>query len=272
MKKRLLLIGMHLLPFSAWPLHHCPWLGNLMEFEFDAAYTYSRFTHVQNASPQLKHPSNNQFLDFALGFTPLETLDVQLEMEFAHTPRQAWGYQSTIAQVRQLWLDDVMGDPISLVFGVSVREVSSRSLKDVSCPYHARVNYEGNLAIGKEWSEDWYWQMRTYAYGAFGVGNKGSPWITSILAVEGNYEDRHQGKLFAEGYFGLGGRNHVDPHHFHGWGKYHHQSIDIGIRYRYLTQIWGNFSISYAYRVWAHTYPEHVNTILLRYELPFSFL
>ena len=129
---------------------------------------------------------------------------MQVEVEFADTPRQSFGWRSVALQGRYLWLNDVEGDPYSLISALNVREVSGHSVRDVSSPYHYYLNFEFNSAIGKEWSKEGLWTMHTYALGAIGMANRGSPWLRGMGAWEANIQDRHRFLLDIEGYFGLG--------------------------------------------------------------------
>jgi hypothetical protein len=249
-----------------------PWLGNEWEFQFDAAYTYSHYPNVQNGHPALRRSSNDQLLTFDLGtvvMTP--NLDIQLEAEFADTPRQRWGVRSTAAQVRYQWLNDIPGDdPVSLTTGANLRFVARHSLHDVSCPYHSDVNFELNASLGKEWSRCASWSWRSFAFGGVGIANHGSPWLRALFAIEKNQQNCHQYGLFAGGYFGFGGQRKVRTRHFDGYGKIHHQSIDLGLGYRYLLGLYGSLSFNYAYRVFARSFPEHVNFFTVAYNIPFS--
>jgi hypothetical protein len=248
-----------------------PWLDVLGQFHFEAAYAYSRYNKVQGAHPGLKHPSNDQLLAFDLGVVPWPNWDADIDMEFAQTPRLAWGFRSVGGQVRYQWLDDIIGDPVSLTTGLNLRYASWRALSDVSCPYHSTWNAEFNASVGKEWEQMAYWVTRVFAFGGVGIANHGSPWLRGIAAVQANQKDKHQYTVFAAGYFGFGRRQDIDIRHFHGYGSIHHQSVDLGIGYRYSFGIWGSLSLEYAYRVYAHAFPAHVNWFAISYRLPFSF-
>jgi hypothetical protein len=168
-------------------------------------------------------------------------------------------------------MNDVCGDPLSWTTGLSVRGVTRHSLKDVSCPYSSDVNFELNTALGKEWSQGPYWTTHLWGLLGAGIANHGSPWVRALAVCEKNWNDRHRAGLFAEGYFGFGELEHVSIQHFDGWGKYHHQSVDVGIDYRYHTDTWGEFTLAYTRRVYAHVFPEHVNFFTIMYQVPFSF-
>ena len=259
-----------LFPLVASTLETKPWLGTVWEFDFSAAYTYSRFSRVDGASAQLKHPFNDQLVTLDIGFTPSEMWDVRAEVEVVNTPRQSWGYRSAAVQGRVQWLDDISGDPLSLTSGLNMREVSTVSLRDISCPYHSVVDFELTTAIGKEWSKGCHWTMRTWGNVGIGMANRGYPWLSAQGVVEKNWNNHHRAILFADGYIGFGPKQHVDVNHFHGWAKYHHQSVDLGVGYQYHFDLWGDITVSYAYRVFAHTFPERVNFFTIAYQVPFS--
>ncbi len=247
-----------------------PWFDSVCEFSFATEYTYSRYHHVQDASVQLTHPSNDQLLRLNLGFTPSEIWDIQAEIEFVDTPRQRFSYRSAAIQARILWFNDIVGDPVSWTTGLNIREVSDKSLSDVSCPYHAMVDFELTTAIGKEWSKGPDWTSRTWGNIGLGTANEGSPWLRGLWVFQKNWSNRHRAIVFAHGYFGFGTKQRVNVDHFNGWAKFHHQSIDLGLGYQYHFDLWGDITLSYARRIYAHSFPEHVNFFTIAYEVPFS--
>lgn len=262
---------MLVLPCAIYPFYEQPWLGNVWECDLSMDFTYSRYREIQGASKQLSAPSNDKLGTFDLRLTPSERWDVQLEVQFADTPRQSLGLRSTAAQGRIVWMNDLSGDPISWTSGLQIRKVTRHSLKDVSCPYHSYVNIELNSSVGKEWSTGPFWTTHLWGLFAIGLANHGSPWLRGLGVFEKNWDNRHRAVLFVEGYFGLGDKQHVDVDHFDGWGKFHHQSIDLGASYRYHFAIWGEIAMTYMRRVYSHTFPENVNFFTLSYTIPFSF-
>lgn len=247
-----------------------PWLGDVYQFQFLATYGYSHYPNVQNASVPLKKASNDQLLAGSLEWVFGECWDGEMEAEFVNTPRQPWGYRSSAIQLRYLWLNDIQCDPISLLTGLVIRNVNSRSLKDVSSPYHANMDFEINTSLGREWCTRRELLLRLFGFFGVGLGNRGSPWIKGQLAFQGDLLNRHQGQLFALGYFGFGSKTRVDTEHFWGWAKYRHQSIDLGASYRYLLDYWGSISLDFSYRPFARTFPKQLFALYLTYTLPFS--
>jgi hypothetical protein len=265
------LCALFLVPAACFSLETRPWLGNVWEFTFDAAFAYSRYHKVQNASVQLSAPSNDRVLAFDGGLTISPSIDAQVEIEFADTPRQSWGLRSTAIQGRYLWLDDISGDPVSFNTGINIRGVSRHSLKDVSCPYASDVNIELTASVGKEWSKEGDWTWRTWGFAALGIANHGLPWTRELIVGEGNWQNTHRFALFTLGDFGFGKEQHANVRHFDGWGKFHHQSIDLGAVYGYHCGVWGTLSLSYFYRVFARNFPDDFFQVTLNYEVPFSF-
>jgi len=253
-----------------YALEEAPWYGNVYEFKFIGGYEYNFFKHVSNATRALKSTFNTQVFSAGLDFTAPETWNWETELEFADTTPISFGYRSFALQVRKLWLDDVACDPISLSTGLVYRDASGRMRKALSTPYHARANFEFHTSIGKEWNRGCYWNFRTFATAAIGQGSQGSPWLRGDLFLWWNLQDCHQFSIFGLSYFGLGDKRKVPTKHFDGWSKIGHQSIELGLSYRYFFRCYGNLRFDYMYRVYARSYPEKVNCFRLTYELPFS--
>ena len=268
MRKRLFLLPF--LASSLWGLEIKPWFHNTWEFIFTSSYSYGRFNSVQNGRPQLKKPFNENLVSFDLEFSPSPNWDFDTDIEFAATTAESLGVRSGAIQARYLWLDDVLGDPVSLTTGLSIRGVSGRSLRDISCPYHFHLNFEAHAAVGKEWDQRFDWQMRVYGLGAIGMANSGYPWTRAFGMVEGNIQCKHRLGLFTEGYFGFGHHKQVRTKRFNGYADIRHRSIDAGIQYTYVFEIWGQLSLAYAHRFYARSFPEKVNFFTLSYTLPFS--
>lgn len=264
-------IALIALPLSLQALDTEPWFRELFEFELSAAYTYSNYTRVQHSVHPLKHPSNDQDLLFGLSLPFSESMSADIELEFAETPRQVMNVRSGAIQARYLWLDDILGDPVSLTTGVVMRGVPSHALNDISCPYHNNFNFEINSAVGKEWAQGRFWQMHAYGVVALGIANRGAPWTRVNLTFQYNMRDIHNFEVFTNGYWGFGTRKDVNIKHFNSYAHIAHQSLDLGVGYRYDMNYWGALSFEYAYRLYALSFPQGVNFVTLRYQFPFSF-
>lgn len=270
MLNRWIALSLVTLPSLALCLDEEPWFGDVYEFRADSGFSYSYFNHVQGAITQPSHASNNYLVFGGMGFTPSEDIDVDLDIELARTPRQNFSFRSGAMQARYRFLDDISGDPVSVVAGFNMRGVGAKSVKDISSPYASYLNFELTAAVGKEHTYQSTWTLRGYGLAAIGLAVHGYPWVRAYGSFEGNYQDTHRGCVFTEGYFGCGGKEHVNVNHFRGWGYVQHDSIDIGVAYKYKFNLWGMLSIAYSCRVFAHNYPEYEQRATIRYDIPFS--
>lgn len=250
-------------------LEQRPWFGNPFEWIFKADYTYYRFSDVDNSICPLSSPSDNHLVRLDMLFSP-PSWNTTAEAELIESPFQPFSWRSFALQAEKQWLDDIAGDPFSFATGANIRAVSTKSLRDVGCPYHANGNLELTASLGKEWSQGVFWTNRIYGVGAVGFGNRGSPWFRGLVSYGYNREDRHRLRLWAETYLGTGSQKEIDIDNFDGYGKIAHRSIDVGIGYAYFLRIWGSFHFEYARTVFARSFPERTNFFTFRYELPFS--
>ena len=264
------LIAACLCTLSLTAFEYQPWFHEILEFQWQNAYMWRHYNDVDSGFNPTNYSSTDQWIDTGFQVSPFPTIDAQIEMNFADTDKHSWSYLSTAMYVRYLLLDDVAGDPISWTVGGLIRLVNSHFLNDVSIPYHANLNLELNTAIGKEFDELYNWVFRIWGLAGAGIGNRGAPWITTMLNVEGNAGPQNMFQAFLDGYFGLGGKSGVNVDNFPSYANLSHQSLDLGFRYRYTFDVWGAISAAYAFRVFARNYPEYAHTVRVEYRLPFS--
>ncbi len=260
-----------LLPLLGSSLEMQPWFGDIYEFHFLGNYSYSRFNKVQNGTPQLTSPFQANVVYLGLDFSPSPEWSIDTDLQFADTTKQSFNFRTAAAQARYLWLDDIVGDRVSLATGASIRLTNTRSLKDVSCPSYGNVDFELNFSIGKEYDATDCWRFRFWGYGAVGHANRGSPWVKAIASIETNYNDAHKFAIYAYGTNAYGRHTHVLIDNFHGYAKIREKSIDLCFRYGYRVGVYGTLRFEYQRRVLAKSYPQNVNTFIFGYLLPFSF-
>jgi hypothetical protein len=259
-----------LLPISLMGLDRLPWFCNLWEFTFTPTYTYSEYPSIQNGVPHHQQTSHDHVLAFDLAVPPTPNLQIETEVEFADTPRQSMGLRSLAFQARYLWLDDLLGDPVSFTTGAVIRGVSRHSVKDVSCPYHSYLNFELNSAVGCEWNHSFEWRFRTFGGASIGIANHGYPWLSAFAIIEGQMFHAHRLGLLLDGYMGFGPHKDVFIDHFNGYASIEHRNIDAGLKYTYVFEVWGQLSLAYTRRLYARSFPEKVNFFTISYMLPFS--
>jgi hypothetical protein len=258
------------LPFGAMALEVQPWFGDVYEFHLLSSFAYSWFNSVENAVPAFDRFFQSYLGYLGLDFSPSPVWSVDTDIQFADTTAMSFNFRTAAVQARYLWLDDIIGDPVSFATGASIRATSSPALRDVCCPSHGNVDFELNFALGKEFEGSDSWLFRAWCFGAVGHANRGSPWVRAIASLETNYDDRHKWALYAYGINGYGRHVHVDVDHFYGYEKVREKAIDLGLRYGYRIGVWGTLRLEYIRRVLAKSAPERVNTFVLSYLLPFS--
>lgn len=247
-----------------------PYLSELAEFYLRPSYTYRYYPDIEGGFNPDKYASHDHLVDINLGVRFLPRWEVQAEVDFAATRDMDFGLRRTGAQVRYLVFDDLEGDPVALAVGATLFYVPTRNLRDVSSPYHAQGNGELGASLGKEVSYREEWLARVYGFFGVGTGNRGFPWLRALMVTTLQWQNRHQLRFFAEGYFGLGNRERINVGNFNGYAKIQHHSVDIGTSYHYLFRMWGSLGVKYAYRVYAHAFPERAHMATVEYCLPFS--
>ncbi|MBI5272670.1 MAG: hypothetical protein HY861_01645 [Chlamydiia bacterium] len=269
--KRLVVAGCLCFASAGSAIEEQPWFGDVYEFHFLGSYSYSWFNSVQNSEPPFHQFFQSNLIYGGLDFSPAPVWNIDADIQFADTSAVDFSFRTSALQARYLWLDDIIGDPISFTTGASMRLTSTNSLTDVSCPSHGNMDFEINAALGKELDALDTWRFRAWVFGALGHANRGSPWVRGTAALEMNVHDIHKWALYADGINGYGGRTHIDVERFSGYAKVREKAIDLGIRYGYGIGVWGTLRVNYIRRVLAKTAPKNVNTLVLSYLLPFSF-
>lgn len=263
-------IALFFFPAIAFAFVVDPWMTTVGELQFRSAYSYRYYPSVDRGFNPSSYNSHDHFIDLNLGVQFWPRWEAQIETDFLSTRKLDWGTQRVGGQIRYQLLDDVAGDLVSLTLGGQIFYVPTRTLRDVSSPYHAQGNFELGLAVGKEIDQLYHWICRFWGFLGAGIANRGSPWLRPLLAIETKIAESHKFKLFSEGYFGFGDKNRVDIDHFKGYARIEHRSIDIGLNYTYLFKIWGALGLEYTYRVYAYAFPHHAQTMRIEYRLPFS--
>ena len=247
-----------------------PWFGDVYEFHYTESYAFSRFNTVQGGTPQLTSPFNSNLIYTSLEFCPSSDWSVDGDVQLADTTAMPFNFRSAALQLRYLWYDDIVGNPVTLNTGINCRVTNESSLHDISCPSHANVDFELNFALGREFDPSDVWRWRLWCYGALGQANRGSPWVRAVAAIETNINEKHKWGVFAIGSNGYGRHPHVSTDAFNGYAKIRQKSIDLALRYGYKIGVWGTLRVEYQRRVMAKACPQNVNSFIFSYLLPFS--
>lgn len=232
-----------------------PWTGYDLEL------------HPRVVNQLQKHPSHWDNL-FGVGIEgSYDVWQADIEVNMASTQKLLFGFDDLRLMGRYRWFDDVIGDPVTLTTGVTLIKPTHHSLRDPDLFHHGTFEGEAHAAVGKEWSYQQYWTARLWGVGAFGMANRGYPWLRGNLGWERNWCDAQAIRLYVNTLWGLGHKT-FHKHDFHGYGPIHHQSVDLGLDYSFQTIYNSTLTIGYAYRLYAKNFPKYVNTLSIQWMVP----
>lgn len=247
-----------------------PWFDTNLQIEARTSYTFQTYPSLAGNRHCRHYSSDDSFLTASLYLSALEMLNLELELTAAETHKHDFGFDNFRLTARYLWLDDIIGDPVSLITGLTVTQAVHRSLHDPSSFHHGKIEAELHASLGRELTCHDTWILRWW--GALGIGQAdvGWPWIRGNFTTEVRVADGQWARGFIHTLWGLGHKSIHSPHSFHGYGPIRHQSIDLGAGYDYRFDIWGTLSLEYAFRVYARNFPKHANRITISYLYPFG--
>ncbi len=259
-----------------------PWFGPVLEIEGRVNCLVEQYSAIDGRvrSPYGYFPVDehhvkdiqsacNVFVDVSASLAPTEEWSAEIEAVAADTRHRSFGMDSLLLTGRYRWLNDIVGDPVSLSTGLTVIKVFKPAWHDLAVFHHGGIACEAHVAAGKEFSCRQFWTNRVWAVAAAGVGDIGSPWLRGDLFWEHNWWDRQQVRLFVHSLWGMGGDTLNLAVPFRGYGPIRHQSVDAGLRYSYYFESGFTASVVYARRVFAKNCPQRVNFAI--FELRYAF-
>ena len=143
MKRLCWLILTFIFARKAEAVEYQPWLGNPYEFETRFSAYYQGYQTVSSGSYFEKYSSNDLFLNFSLrNANPDPPFGLEFEIMQAKTRKQHGQIDQLKLNGTYVWYDDVAGDQVSLITGVSYAQAFNYSLEDVSAFHHGLYNGE----------------------------------------------------------------------------------------------------------------------------------
>lgn len=261
-----------LLPACVISTELLPWTERDLEIQTRLTYFLQSFDYVSASHGPNRYPSNDHFLTLSF---PLSIMrwSVELEATASKTRHHTFNMDNAKLTGRYQWLNDVIGDPISFITGISLCEVFKMARHDIGIFHHGSFETELHASIGKEISCYQFWTSRWWSVLGVGMGDVGFPWLRFDGGWEHNWWDVNKLRLFTHTLWGLGNRNLNLARHFPGYAKIQHQSIDVGTRYSHLLENGLMLSLEYAYRLYSRNCPKNVNFFLVQfhYPLPITF-
>jgi hypothetical protein len=274
MKIKQMLLIFVLLPIATFSLEKAPWFGNDNEFESRAAYSFDWHNKFDVANGSETHRARNHHLDLSLAFATMSLYHAELELKAANTGvmngDRDLDLEAFSLGARYLWLNDLVGDNLSLTTGASLSFVPFSVTKNPNLMRHGEIELAAHAAVGKERSEGRTWTSRLWAALELAMGNQGSPWVKGDVCFEKNFADTQQMKGFVEFERGFGNQKLNSLASFKGYKTLRYETVTAGLRYAYQLGVWGDLSCQYAYGLHAKFAPQNAHSLTLGYRLPFS--
>ena len=250
-----------------------PWFDPDKNLMVRPSYTYRNYTSVDTHEGAVRHHSTDDLINLSLLMANDDLYSGEIEYLIGYTSQRSFSSRALGMTLRYHLLNDVVGDPISVMAGVSLRYIQHNGLNDISFFYHGPFEFEPTLSFGKEMVCEDYWTSRWWSVFGVGTANRGSPWVRAEFSWENNWWDEQEVKIFVNSFWGLGHRNlheFTNFEHFKGYYNIDHQSIDVGARYQYNIPCGGDISLEYYYRAYARNGPLHINAATIRLTIPFG--
>lgn len=245
-----------------------PWYRPYVQLHGILDYRFQSYRSVNASHTHGRYSSNDHFVDCTLSFAK-EPFSYQLEMEFANTKKRNFDWDHISAMGRYLWLNDDIGEPFSLVTGLTLSRAWREAVNDISSFHHGRNELFFHVSLGKQEIKGSQWLSRWWAMWGIGIADRWTPWIEALAAYEWNRCEPHQFSLYINTLWGCGNRK-LKVHDFGGYGPIAHRSIDVGFRYIYEFDCYGVITIGYARRLYAHNFPDNTNILTFSYVYPFG--
>ena len=260
-----------LLPIALNALPEDPWLADPLEFQWLFRGDVAHFNSIDTSSGPIAYSSSPILGKVGLSFA-IPDWQVAIEGNGAKTKKEeTFVLTDGAACVRYALLDDVSGrDKASLTLGLMGQFPLGNAIHDPSLLYSAYCQGEFQVSLGKELTCGRYWDYHFWAFGAFGAGSQGSPWLRGILAIEKNIRDRQRIALWVEGREGLGENPFPLLQFFTGYGPIHYSFTDLHLRYTWSFWYTNWLNIEYMIRVGAQNCPAHRQALALSFVIPFG--
>lgn len=246
-----------------------PWFDDVYVPIWRNVYTAQAYNQIDTGDGKTSTHGRNHLLDSSLSIAKADYA-AEVELAASQSRIRDFSFESGKITGRIHFQNDIVGDPLSVVAGISLGIPRRHALHDFNLLYHGLFECELHLAIGRETSCKAEWLTRWWAVVTAGIADRGSPWLRAKLAWERNFCETQQLELFIEGYGGFGRHDLSLALPFPGYGGIQYRGVDLGIAYRYFTECYGVFSLGYGFRPYAHNLPMYVQQGLLGWRYDFS--
>lgn len=196
--------------------------------------------------------------------------DIQIETTLADTEHRSFGVDNLRVTARFQLMDDISGDSVSVIAGITGTQAFRQGLDDPGSFHHGLLEGEAHLSVGQEFAREQYWDWRWWSVLGVGQADVGYSWFRASFYCEKSFCLKHRVTALVNTLWGMGHDNFVLDRHFSGYGKIRHQSVDAGLRYGYWFDCGAELSAEYVRRVYAKNFPENANRYRVSLLYPFG--
>lgn len=266
-------------PFFLFATELKPWLDTCFQIQAKGSALLQNYQQIYTPRKTIRHHAFDQFYtlsaevaipDCFLSDNMNNAMSAEIELTVANTRRQHPNLDNIRLTGRYQFLNDIIGDPVSLTAGLTITQAFKNALFDVSSFHHGLIEAEATLSVGKEIPCEQFWATRCWGFLGCGIGDWGTFWLRGYAACEKNWCDVQQLRIFIESMYGFGQQNIHKPTHFRGYGKIKHRSVDLGFRYSYFFDYGSSLRIEYAFRPYAYNFPTFANLLEISFIYPFG--
>ncbi len=246
-----------------------PWFGEPFEIETSAAVILEIYDSFATKHCPQHQKTCDAFFELDVTTAIFDGWFLEVQGIAAQTGHKDFNLDAIFMTGGAKWLNDIVGDPVSLATGITVSQVFKTGLDNIAAFYHGGIEGEFDLVVGKEYSSMEFWDLRLWS--VFGVGGAdiGYPWLRWNAALNYNWWDINEVVFTINTLWGLGHKS-LYPGHFRGYGSIRHQSVDIGVGFVHRFESDVSVSASYSYRVFALNCPKNANFVGVEFSYPFG--
>lgn len=206
-----------LIPFSLCAVNLNPWFNPILDIKKTAAIGYRTGQHVDAL-----------LVKGALETTVWNDIKAEIDVDAAKTNKNGFSFEAIrFTGLYRFW-NDILGDPISVVGGLTLSFPRSAFRHDISVFEPSPSYLEAHLVVGNEEVDCLDWSRRKWAYITFGAGTKASTWLKTKLFYEINLYDWGYASFSLATLSGFGSRN-LFP--FHSYSHVAYRELGFGFDY-----------------------------------------
>lgn len=249
-----------------------PWFGEDKQLISKATYAFRHSPSIKTATDTVNLNIDDHLISLAFALSPSPLWNGSFSATAAYDKTNALYFDRMELMVQRQWLDDIIGDPVSLVTNAILTVPSRESLHNITAMHYGELEGRLSVTIGKEITTGKTWSSRYWASLCYGIANKGSPWINSYIAAEKRFNDKNRIRIFGKGNYGFSSHELTTTSDFPGYASIKHQFINCGVRYTHRFPLVGDLYIQYAYRPYAKYTPRQTQTVTISFLYPINIM